>query len=80
MAELAHIQIVIHAALAEQFLVLAPLDHLAVLDDDNLIGVANRAETMRDDETRSTPEQFSQRLLDQSFGARVHAGEQPARR
>jgi hypothetical protein len=38
--KLTHIQPVIHTAAREQFIVLAALDHFAVLDDDDLIRVA----------------------------------------
>ena len=49
-AELAGVELVIEAALGQQFLMGAALDDLTVIDDQNLVGIPNRAQTVGGDE------------------------------
>src|SRR5439155_3816022 len=59
------------AAPPNQLVVRALFDELAVLEDDDPIGVANGREPMRDDECGPAGEQRPQRLLDLPFGPDV---------
>src|SRR5258705_5724442 len=60
--ELAHIQVVVKALLAEQFVVFAALDNLAVFDHQDDIGIADGTQTVRDHEAGAPFEQLLQRL------------------
>ena len=71
--ELAHIQIMIHTASGQQFAVRAPLHDAVILDDQQLIGVADGAQPVGNDEAGTALQQFLQCGLDQPLGARVHA-------
>ena len=51
----------------------AALDDLAVLENQHLVGVADRAQAVGDDETGPPAQQLVQCSLDQQLGARVHA-------
>ena len=73
-AELAHVQVVVEAALCQQFLVAAAFHDLALIQHQHLIGVADGAEPVGDDEAGAVLEQVVQRRLDESFGARIDAG------
>lgn len=53
--ELARVQVVVKAAQGKQLFVPATLDDAAIVDDLHLIGVANRAETVRDESWYGTP-------------------------
>ncbi len=70
--ELAHIQIVEEALLIEQFVELAALDDLTVVNDQDLIGVLDRADAVRYDETGSPMQQLLQRGLNQLLSAGIH--------
>ena len=50
-----------------------PLDNFAVVDDQNLVGVANRAEAVGDDKTGATGHEATHGFLDVIFGARIDA-------
>ena len=52
--ELAHVELVVDPLLLEQLVVGSALDDTAAVDDQHLIGVANRAQSVGDDEARST--------------------------
>ena len=49
-AELAGVELVVEALLGQQFLMGAALDDFAVIDDQNLVGIPNRAQTAGDNE------------------------------
>ena len=49
------------------------LDNMPLMDHKDLIRIANRAQTVRDHKAGPIPQQLFQRLLDQPFGARIHA-------
>src|SRR3954464_14050478 len=59
------------AFLGEQFAVRAALDDVALLDDQDLIGLHDRAQAVCDDERRSAGEKFLQRALHRHFGRGV---------
>ncbi len=46
-------QLVIQPLALQQLVVLASFDNLPLIDNQNLIGVADRAQTVRNDETRA---------------------------
>src|SRR5213594_3139241 len=52
----------------------AALDNLAVTQDEDLVGVTNRAESMRDDEAGAVGHQSLQGFLDQPLGGGIDAG------
>ncbi len=58
----------------QQLLVCALLDDLAMVDDDHIIGIADGAEAVSDDETGTPFHQAQQRLLDTRLGAGVNRG------
>ena len=47
------------------------LDDLAVLEDDDQVGVADRRQAVRDDERGPAVQQAAERVLDLPFGADV---------
>ena len=49
----------------------AALDHVAVVHDENHVGVANRGEAVRDHKARTPHGQRVHGLLDQLFGAGI---------
>jgi len=71
--ELTHVQMVVEPALGQQFLVRASLNDLPVVDDQDPVRLADRAQPVGDDETGSSFHQAQHRLLDLLFRARVHA-------
>ncbi len=60
-------------AFVEQLLVAALFNDLAMVDNNHIVGVTNRAETVGDDETGSTLHQAQQRFLNASLGAGIDA-------
>src|SRR6266498_2048174 len=72
--ELTHIQMMEESLRIQQLSVCTLFDNLAVLDDDDVICIANRGQAMSNDKTGSTFHQTQQCFLDARFGACVHAG------
>ena len=72
--ELTHIEMMEKSFCFQQLLVRALLDDLAIVDDDDLVRIADRGQAMGNDETGAAFHQAQQRFLDARFGARVHAG------
>ena len=66
------IQCGVCAARLEQALVRALLDDLAVVDDQNHVGLTDRRKPVRDDERGRALHQRVRRLLNQHFGFRIH--------
>ena len=64
----------VKAVQGQQFGVRAALDDLTVPQYQDLIRLANGAQTMGDDEAGAVGHEAFQRLLDQLFRRRVHAG------
>ena len=52
-APLHGVEVVVHAALGDQLVVGAHLDDAALVHDDDLVGLADRAQPVRDDERRA---------------------------
>ena len=61
----------VSAAAEHQFIVPAALGDSAVFDHQDLVGVADRAEAVGDDEAGAAGHQRGQRLLDEPFVFRV---------
>ena len=59
------IQVGVQPAGTDQFIVRPHLLDLALFDDDDLIGIANQIELMRDDDSGLAFHQFAQRLQNQ---------------
>ena len=72
--ELQLIEFVVVSAAAEQLLVRAALGDLAVLEHDDLIGVLNGGEPMRDHEHGADGADLFERLLNQNLGFGVDIG------
>src|SRR5437879_13524781 len=68
--ELALVEGVVEALLAQQLRVVALLDDPARVHDHDLVGVADRRETVRDDEGGAAVTEARHRLLDEHRGAR----------
>ena len=73
MQELAHVELVIKAFLGQKGFVIALLDETAVINDEDLVSLADRAEAVGDDEGGAPGHQAQQRILNMDFGARVDA-------
>src|SRR5262249_48745149 len=59
----------VQAAVARQQLLVAPgLAHLAVVEDEDPVGVLDRREAVRDDDGGAPDEQRAERLLDLTLG------------
>src|SRR3990172_1157530 len=71
--ELADVQMVVEAVAVEQLLMRSALDDLPLPDHQHLVGVADRAQAVGDDEAGPPLHQPQQRLLDSGLGAGVHA-------
>ena len=61
------------AAFSQQCIVCAVLDDLAAVHDDDTVGVADRAEPVRDDDAGARVKNTRQGVLDQHFGGRIDA-------
>src|SRR5512135_1946423 len=72
--ELAHVEVMEKSFGVHQLLVSTLLDDFAVVDDDDIIRIADGGEAVRDDEAGAALHQAQERLLDARFRARVHAG------
>src|SRR3954470_9388370 len=73
-AELAAIEIGVHAFGLQELVVRAALDDAAGVDDEDQVGVADRAQAMGDDDAGAPGEQRAERALDDALGARVDVG------
>src|SRR5690348_9794803 len=62
----------VEAAAREQLVMRPALDDLAVLEHDDHVGVADRRESVGDDERRASLEERAQGGLDLPLGADVH--------
>ena len=69
--ELAVVQVGVEAARRQQLVVRAALDHVAVVHDENHVGVANRGEAVRDHKARTPHGQRVHGLLNQLFRTRI---------
>ena len=67
------IEPVINAAQRQQFLMRALLAQLALMEDEDSIGVLDRAQAMGDDDGGAPFDQTIKRLADQQLGLGVHA-------
>src|SRR5688572_24585415 len=72
--ELAHVQVVIKALFRQQLIMFATFDDLAIFQNQDHICITDGRQAMRDDKSGATLEQFIKRFLDETLGARVHAG------
>ena len=59
-------------AFGDQFAVRSALDDLAGVDDEDAVGLHDRAQAVRHDECRTAPQQLLQGILHEQFGAGVH--------
>ena len=71
--KLAGVEVVIEALAGQQRFVGAVLDDLAVVNDQNLVGVADGAQAVGDDETGPAGHQAQHGLLDLFLGAGIDA-------
>src|SRR5437899_4620636 len=62
------------AVLTEQLALRAALNDAAVLDDEDLVGAADRRQAVRDDDRRAAVEQAVERPLDQDLRGPVDVG------
>lgn len=58
----------------QQLPVCTLLNSFTVINDNDVISIANRGQPVRDDKAGAALHQPQQRLLDAGFGTRVHAG------
>ena len=65
------LQLVVHALLRDELLVGTLLGNLALVDDNQRIGVAKRRETMRDGNGRAALDKHVDGLLNRLLGLRV---------
>src|SRR4026209_1340911 len=63
---------------SEQLVVLSPLDDLAVLHDQDLIGAADRRQAVRDHERGAAAAELLQAVLDHLLALAVEAPSRPA--
>jgi hypothetical protein len=68
------LQVAVEPPAGRQLTVLAQFDDSPAIDDQNLVGVADHARAMGDDEAGPAGEQLLKRRLDQALGACVNAG------
>ncbi len=72
--KLTHVEVMVEPTLRQQSLVRPPLDNLAVVDDQDSIGLADRAQPMGDHEARTLPPpSAAEGLLNMALGPRVNA-------
>src|SRR5258708_40292598 len=71
--ELAEVEVMIKTLLVEELLVGAFFDDFAVVDDEDLVGVADGGEAVGDDEGGAALHEAQQGFLDVGFGAGVDA-------
>src|SRR5688572_18773328 len=72
--ELTHVQIVIETLLCEQFIMYSAFDNLAIFEEQDHIRIADRGQTVGDNEGCAPFEELVECFLDKTFGSRVHAG------
>ena len=65
---------VVNSALGEKFLVRALFAQFALVENQNAVGMLNRAQPMRDHERGAAREQPVERFANQQLGFRIHAG------
>jgi len=70
---LTHVEVVVEAFGGEEGVVRAAFDDPAVVDDEELVGLADRAQAVGDDEGGTAVHEAQQPLLDLLLGARVDA-------
>jgi len=70
-AKLTPVQLGVQAVLGNERGVWAALDNPSILQDENLVGVLNRAETMGNHNTRAAGEELGQRPLNRCLGSSV---------
>ena len=70
--ELAHVQTMIKPAPIQKLLMRALFDNLSVVDDDDVVRIADGAQSVRDHKRSPPLHQAQQRFLDARFGARVN--------
>ncbi|MBV6467016.1 MAG: hypothetical protein PGMFKBFP_02348 [Anaerolineales bacterium] len=68
------VDFLVQPALREQFVVAAALDDSPVGHDQDQVGAADGGESVRDHKRGASLHQAVERLLDEQFGLRVHAG------
>ena len=62
------------AALAQQLVVAARFDHVAVLDHEDAVGMRDRGQPVRDHQRGAALAQFGDRLLHLTLGFRIERG------
>src|SRR5207237_6470245 len=70
-AELARIQVVVEPAPGEQLIVRTAFDYLTIADREHLVRMADRAQTVRNDERGPAVKELLECPLNQALGARV---------
>ena len=73
MLVLALVEVVVEAPGGEEGVVRAAFDDPAVIDDQELVGLTDRAQAVGDDKGGTAVHEAQQPLLDLLLGARVHA-------
>lgn len=73
-AGVACVQTMVIAALREELAVAAGFDELTMLHDEDVVGVANGGQAVRDDEHGLFASQFGEGLLHLLFGVRIEGG------
>ena len=76
-SELAHVEVVVEAALGKKLIVGSPFDDLAIFDRDDLIGVTNRAKSVSNHERGPTTQKLLERLLPTRPGQSPEVGAGP---
>lgn len=69
----AFVQSCVETVVGDQFVMCSAFNDSAVIEHDDLIGIADGAEAMSDDERRATVEQYFQRVLKTRFRGTVDA-------
>ena len=64
----------VNAVQFKQLFVIAAFNNLPSVQNEDLVGVPNRRQTVRDDETCPAQQETVQRLLNLAFGFRIDAG------
>ena len=72
MQETASAEFGVEAAGGEEFVMDSPLGDLAAFENEDLIGMANGRESVRDDEAGTVLHEAVEGLLDEPLGGRVH--------
>ena len=73
-AGVACVQTMVIAALREELAVAAGFDELTMLHDEDVVGVANGGQAVRDDEHGLFASQLGEGLLHLLFGVRIEGG------